>query len=466
MANQCTKANVSNDSIINAYLAGGTIKSVAALFKMSSGIVNRIVNEVGITRQKYNKKKAILTPEIKQQIVAAYLDGNSSLEISKAFDVCTGTVTNIMNEAGYVVTRKHLTDEQKKYILDAYVDGKNSYEIGREIGFSNVIVSKLIRESGIEKRSLYRLSEEQQAQVAIDYENGESSEQIAKRLGVSANTVRDAIRKNGVEIRQVWPKKEVPAGQLFNPNYDPQDLPECSFAGIYKFTNKINGKIYVGQAQDIYQRYYRHRESRNKGLFPNALKKYGIGNFHLEVLERVEDLSRLDEREQYWMDFYQCYDPKKGYNIAKVASSCRGVKRSAEQVEVMRAKLKHFYAHNENPNRGRRASDATRRKISESHIGKTLSPEHRAKLGRPITPERRMALNKGINEKWRKKIAQIDPLSSEVIKVWERIEDIKEELGICIGSVQCACRGKAYDSAIKDYRPKTTHAGFKWQYVD
>ncbi|MVM35242.1 hypothetical protein GO755_34795 [Spirosoma sp. HMF4905] len=463
MANQYTKANVSSESIIQAYLSGGTIKSVAALFKIDSNTVNRITNEAGVTRKRYGKKKAILTSEVKQQIVATYLSGKSSLEISKEFDVAQETVANVMNQAGYNIKRKHLTSEQKNYILEAYKAGKNSYEIGREIGFSNVIISKIIRESGIERRSVYRLKDDQQLQVAIDYENGESSEQIAKRLGISANTVRNAIKKNGVQIRQLWPKKEVPEGQLFNPNYDPQELPECKFSGIYKFTNKINGKIYVGQSQDIYKRYYSHREMIATGLFTKALKKYGIGNFAFEVLERVDDLSAIDQREQYWMDLYQCYEPGIGYNIAKVAGTVRGIKRP-DVAEIMKRRPRKYGK--DNPCYGRKLSEYTKKLISEKHKGKSLSPEHRAKVGRPMTPERQALLKRGAIEKCRKKIAQIDLESGQTLRTWEHVGDIKEELGHSISGIQCACRGKVYDSAISAYRPKTSHGGFKWQYVD
>ena len=62
--------------------------------------------------------------------------------------------------------------------------------------------------------------------------------------------------------------------------------------GIYKFTNKINGKSYIGQSQDLETRYKTHLRNFNKesasmynGLFYRAIRKYGIENFNYEILK-------------------------------------------------------------------------------------------------------------------------------------------------------------------------------------
>ena len=58
--------------------------------------------------------------------------------------------------------------------------------------------------------------------------------------------------------------------------------------GIYKFTNKINNKTYIGQSKSIETRYKRHLYDANKGsktIFHRALIKYGIENFTFEIIE-------------------------------------------------------------------------------------------------------------------------------------------------------------------------------------
>lgn len=81
---------------------------------------------------------------------------------------------------------------------------------------------------------------------------------------------------------------------------------------IYLITNKINGKQYVGQtARDIWTRFEEHCLNTHNSAIGNAIVKYGYNNFTLQELESVE-LDKLDEREIYWIKYYDTY--KKGYN--------------------------------------------------------------------------------------------------------------------------------------------------------
>lgn len=86
--------------------------------------------------------------------------------------------------------------------------------------------------------------------------------------------------------------------------------------GIYKFTNQLNNKSYIGQSIDIEKRKREHlRNAYNYNLdnsFYQALRKYGIINFSFEILEECEK-ERLNEREIYWIQYYDTY--KKGYNM-------------------------------------------------------------------------------------------------------------------------------------------------------
>lgn len=81
---------------------------------------------------------------------------------------------------------------------------------------------------------------------------------------------------------------------------------------IYLITNKINGKQYIGQtARDMWTRFEEHCKPSNQSVIGKAIQKYGYLNFSLEEIERVS-LDCLDDREQYWIDYYDTY--RKGYN--------------------------------------------------------------------------------------------------------------------------------------------------------
>ena len=84
---------------------------------------------------------------------------------------------------------------------------------------------------------------------------------------------------------------------------------------IYKYENKSNHKIYIGQTNNIERRQREHLigHSYQTSLIERAIQKYGIDNFNFEILEWTED---YDEREKYWIEYYNSYKPY-GYNICK-----------------------------------------------------------------------------------------------------------------------------------------------------
>ena len=94
---------------------------------------------------------------------------------------------------------------------------------------------------------------------------------------------------------------------------------------IYKVTNKVNGKVYIGKTLDssIAERFKEHiKEAKVKQYnrpFHLALNKYGAENFIIEEIEQAP-ANELSKREIYWISFYHSYihDPvSNGYNATK-----------------------------------------------------------------------------------------------------------------------------------------------------
>jgi group I intron endonuclease len=81
---------------------------------------------------------------------------------------------------------------------------------------------------------------------------------------------------------------------------------------IYKITNKVNGKIYIGKTKNDSEDYY-----GSGVIIKAAIKKYGLENFEKEVLEKVNNLQELNKREIYWIAEYNSTNKKIGYNIGK-----------------------------------------------------------------------------------------------------------------------------------------------------
>jgi 6-pyruvoyl-tetrahydropterin synthase len=81
---------------------------------------------------------------------------------------------------------------------------------------------------------------------------------------------------------------------------------------IYKITNTINGKIYIGKDTTDNPLYLGSGK-----LIKLSIKKYGKKNFKKEIIEECDDYYLLSEREMYWIDFYNSTDLNIGYNISK-----------------------------------------------------------------------------------------------------------------------------------------------------
>ena len=89
---------------------------------------------------------------------------------------------------------------------------------------------------------------------------------------------------------------------------------------IYKITNTINSKSYIGQTiQNVKERFYQHCATKCSKAVSNmaihrAIKKYGKSNFTVEVIEEI-DSANLNDRERYWIKYYNSYN--NGYNSTK-----------------------------------------------------------------------------------------------------------------------------------------------------
>lgn len=145
-------------------------------------------------------------------------------------------------------------------------------------------------------------------------------------------------------------------------------------AKIYKITNDINSKIYVGQThKTIEKRFLRHcQESRWRNIkkmpIVFAIKKYGKEHFKIHLLETLPENSSqqlIDERERDWGLKLNCLSPK-GYNL-KLGNG-RG-----KLSEETKKKISHS-------NKGKIVSLETRKKSSDAHKGYIMPLETRKKI--------------------------------------------------------------------------------------
>jgi group I intron endonuclease len=151
---------------------------------------------------------------------------------------------------------------------------------------------------------------------------------------------------------------------------------------IYRVTNIINGKVYIGQTvKTLEMRKSLHLSNLKKGsdlYFHRAIKKYGEENFKWEILCELDSKEKLDEMEKFLISIYK--KEKCGcYNMTDGGDGATGYKHTEEN----KKKISESNKGRINPYKGRKRkplSDETKKKLSEAHKGKIISEETRKKI--------------------------------------------------------------------------------------
>ena len=132
---------------------------------------------------------------------------------------------------------------------------------------------------------------------------------------------------------------------------------------VYKITNKINGKIYIGITNQGSGTRYRHHwyEARIGEPSPihKAMAKYGEENFTLEIIDFADTYDELKEKEKFYIKKFNSMDRSIGYNLTEGGDGTFGRLHSEETKEKIRQKAL-----------GRKASEETKKKMSEARKGK------------------------------------------------------------------------------------------------
>jgi group I intron endonuclease len=110
---------------------------------------------------------------------------------------------------------------------------------------------------------------------------------------------------------------------------------------IYKITNLINRKVYIGQTkQKLRQRWSGHKycskNNTNNMNISKAIKKYGPENFTIEKIDEADSFESLNLLEEYYIKEYNSCDKKFGYNIDKIHN---GVKYRSTRIKNKMSKL-------------------------------------------------------------------------------------------------------------------------------
>ena len=205
---------------------------------------------------------------------------------------------------------------------------------------------------------------------------------------------------------------------------------------IYKITNKITNKVYIGQTSiKLEARWKKHIYSalrnEDKYIFHKAIRKYGAACFTLEIIDYAATKDELNEKEIYWIAYYNSKTPN-GYNMTNGGDGVVGCYRGEQYRQKMSNALKNHIV-----------SDETREKISKSKKG--TKPWNYGLRTNPSKEKKDI----------KRRVSKIDKNTKEELFVYNSIREASQLNNIHQNRIIDCCRGR-----------RKTAAGYCWAYTD
>jgi len=175
---------------------------------------------------------------------------------------------------------------------------------------------------------------------------------------------------------------------------------------IYKVTNKINGREYVGQTiNSLKKRKSEHisvaLSIHDNNYFHSALRRYGPENFDWKTIHECVNIDDLNKWEIYYIKYYNTFN--NGYNLTLGGFGSIGYKHTKETKKKISiangGKRSSWY--------GKRHSEETKKRMSESHKGKKLSEETKRKLSEALKGEKNPFYGKHHSEKMKMEMSEL-----------------------------------------------------------
>jgi len=219
---------------------------------------------------------------------------------------------------------------------------------------------------------------------------------------------------------------------------------------VYKITNLINNKVYIGQTKGtLAVRWRKHcSPARNRPipLISKSILKYGKDNFKIEEIDKSDTINELNNKEKYWILELQSMVPT-GYNlkegglgsvlsdisIQKISKKLSGRKRTKEEcLAISKGRIGI---------KCKPMSEETKLKISVGNKGKTFSKESREKMSKSHK-------NKIVSEATKLKFSATRRNAARKIlctttqEIFNSAADVKDKYGIDNSWVIKICKGK------------------------
>ena len=154
---------------------------------------------------------------------------------------------------------------------------------------------------------------------------------------------------------------------------------------IYKYTNSVNGKVYIGQTSKTLEERAQHngRNYIESKRFYAAIKKYGWDAFTPSVIDSADTVEEANAKEIYYISLYKSTDREFGYNLSS-GGDC-GIMADETKKTISDLAKERYKDPTRNPMYGKKHSAESKRKQSECKLG-----ENNPMFGRHWTDKQRM----------------------------------------------------------------------------
>jgi len=226
---------------------------------------------------------------------------------------------------------------------------------------------------------------------------------------------------------------------------------------VYKATNQVNGKVYIGQTgtsrwrddqnpvkgrwkEEVQAAYSKYRTAQNMRYVEQAIVKYGGDNFEVKIQDIAKNLEELDQKERDWIAKYDSTNREKGYNLTEggLGGTFNEVAKGNVSKAITEKWRKKEHAEKQIKERRRRARNPEWvNKMTEINQERSLKKEYRKKLSKAglkkwQEKEYREKVSNKISSKWQEKNYREKQLKAKreggksILDIKQFLEDIKE----------------------------------------